>query len=89
MTLPEWVVIGILGIVSTIIWWGILRFIHINDDTAKHLTNIDKNLALICERLGKSDMWMEMHSKQDDDRHEEIKNIFGELWSAVDRIRKV
>lgn len=89
MTLPEWVVIGILGIVGTIIWWGILRFIHINDDAAKHLTNIDKSLAVICERLGKSDMWMEMHSKQDDDRHEEIKTIFGELWGAIDRLRKV
>ena len=89
MTLFESIILLLITGVAVVAWWGIKRLVKSNDDSAKHLINIEKSLAIICERLGKSDIWMELHSKQDDDRHEELKRIHGELWSAVDRIRKV
>lgn len=88
MTLFESSILLIITGVAVVAWWGIKRFVKISDDSGKHLNSIDKSLSLICERLGKSDVWMELHSKQDDDRHVEIKSIFDELWRAIDKIRK-
>ena len=83
VTLFEGIVLLIIVGISVVIWWGVKRLVKINDDEGKRLDNIDKSLAKICERLGKSDVWMEMHSKQDDERHEEIKKIHSELRKAI------
>jgi len=89
VTLFEGMLLLIITGVFVVAWWGVKRLVKTNDDGAILLDKINKSLSIICERLGKSDTWMELHSKQDDDRHEEIKSIFGDLWSAVDKIRKV
>ena len=89
VTLFEGIVLLAIVGVSVVVWWGIRRLVKMSDDAALCLANIDKSIAKICGRLGKSDVWMDLHSKQDDDRHEEIKSIFDNLWDAIDRIRKV
>ena len=88
VTLFEGIILLIIAGVSVIAWWGVQRLVKMSDDAAKHLNSIDKSLGLICERLGQSDIWMELHSKQDDERHEEIKGIFKDLWKVVGNIKK-
>lgn len=85
VTLFEGIVLLIIAGVSGVIWWGVRRLVETNDTESKRLENIDKSLAKICERLGKSDIWMTLHSKQDDERHEENKRI---LISLQDTIRE-
>ena len=73
MTLPEWGVVSILAVIGTVIWWGVLRFIHIYDDISESLKEIVKNLSIINGRVGKVEAWKESHDKQDDERHDDIK----------------
>lgn len=73
MTLPEWVVITILAIIGTVVWWGVLRFIHIYDDISVALKDIAKSLGLVNGRIGKLETWKDLHDKQDDERHKDIK----------------
>jgi len=98
VSLFEGVILLIIAGISIVVWWGVKRLVKINDDEAKRLESIDKSivmrlesidksLAKICERLGRSDIWMEMHSKQDDERHEEIKRIHNNLQKAVDELK--
>jgi len=88
VTLFEGIILLIITGVFVVAWWGVKRLVKTNDDAAKHLISIDKSLTSICERLGKSDTWMELHSKQDDERHEEIKHIHGNLQKAIDELRR-
>lgn len=88
VTLFEGIILLVIAGIGVVAWWGIQRLVKMSDDATARLENIDKSLTKICERLGKSDIWMELHSKQDDDRHEEIKGSFNELWNAIDKIRK-
>jgi len=75
MTLPEWAVISILMVIGTIIWWGVLRFIYINDTVSISLKDIADSLNKINGRVGKVETWMDLHEKQDDERHDDIKDI--------------
>jgi len=86
VTLFEGIVLLIMSGVSVVIWWGIKREVEGGDHRSKCLDSINVHLSKICERLGKSDTWMELHTKQDDERHEEIKRIYGELWKIVTNI---
>jgi len=88
VTLFEGVVLLIIAGISIVIWWGVKRLVKLNDDEGKRLENIDKSLAKICERLGKSDVWMTLHSKQDDERHEESKRILVSLQEAIINLKK-
>lgn len=74
MTLPEWAVVTILAVIGTIIWWGVLRFIHVYDDISVSLKDIVKNLGIINGRIGKVEEWKDAHNKQDDERHEDMKD---------------
>lgn len=83
VTLFEGIVLLVISGVFIVAWWGIRRLVKMSDDGAAILDKINKSLAIICERLGKSDMWMEMHSKQDDERHIELKKAYQVVINAV------
>lgn len=79
MTLPEWGVVAILAVIGTVIWWGILRFIHINDAVSESLKDILQNLNIMNGRIGKAELWSILHEKQDDERHKDIKKDYEKL----------
>lgn len=83
VTLFEGIVLLIISGVFIVAWWGIRRLVKMSDDGAEILHKINTSLSLICERLGKSDVWMEMHSKQDDERHVELKKSYQTVINAV------
>lgn len=83
VTLFEGIVLLAISGVFVVSWWGIRRLVKMSDDGAIMLEKINESLALICERLSKGDMWMEMHEKQDDERHNEVKNAYNMLSSVL------
>jgi hypothetical protein len=87
ISLFEGIILIIITGVSAIAGWGVRRLVKMSDDAAIHLVNIDKSLAKICERLGQADTWMNLHGKQDDERHVEIRRVYVELQDAVDGLR--
>jgi len=86
ITLFEGIVLLFITGVFGVIWWGVKRLIKVNDDEAKRLDNIDKNLSKIFERLGKSETWMEMHTREDDVRHAEVKRIYIDLKEEIGKL---
>jgi len=88
ITLFEGIILLIISGVFVVIWWGVKRLVQINDDEGKRLENIDKSISKICERLGQFDIWMDLHSKQDDERHKENKRILVDLQNGIKDIRK-
>ena len=83
MTVPEWVVITVLTAIGVVFWWGVKRLVKANDDTSLSLAGINNNLSVMNGRLGKSEMWMTQHEKQDDSRHVESRGHVEALWTAV------
>ena len=83
MTIPEWVIIVVLGAIGAVFWWGVLRLINTQDIMSVNLSEINKNLGIMNGRLGKSEVWQTSHEKTDDGRHIEAKEHFVSLWQAI------
>lgn len=83
ITLFESIIVLLIVGVCTVAWWGIRRLVKTNDDGALVLVKINDALSLICERLGKVETWMEQHEKLDDERHNEIKNVYQLLTNVL------
>lgn len=87
MTVPEWAVICILSSIGIVLWWGVKRLVQSNDETSQALTGINGTLAAMNTRLGKSESWMDAHDKQDDERHQDVKQEHHSMWEAVEKLR--
>ena len=87
MTLPEWAVVLILTGIGVVMWWGVRRLVQTNDNTNSALVEIGQGLATMNGRLGKSETWMELHEKQDDERHQEVKQAHAALWKQLSHTR--
>jgi hypothetical protein len=72
ISIPEWVVVAVIGAIGVVVWWGILRLVRANDKTGECLNSINESLVAMCGKIEKHDMWIMHHEKQDDDRHEAI-----------------
>ena len=83
MTIPEWVIIVVLGAIGVVFWWGVLRLINTQDVMNISLDEINKSLGIMNGRLGKSEMWQTSHEKTDDGRHIEAKEHFVSLWQII------
>jgi hypothetical protein len=81
-TLYEGALLLFLSGVGVVVWWGIRRLVKMSDDNTNVLTNINATLSLMCERLSKTETWMNMHEKSDDERHREIKESY-KLISSI------
>jgi predicted transcriptional regulator len=86
VTLFEGIVLLFITGVFGVIWWGVKRLVKLNDDESKRLENIDKNLSKIFERIGKTETWMEMHTREDDVRHEEVKRIYTDIKQQIGKL---
>lgn len=87
MNLPEWLVVGILGLFVAVSGWGIKRLIETNDDTNRALKAMNDHLGKINGRLGKTEQWQQMHERMDDERHQEAQKSSEAMWQAIGRIR--
>lgn len=87
ISLPEWLVVGVLTIICIIIWWGVRRLININDATHVSLSNININLGNMNGRVGKIETRFESHEKQDDERHEDSDRNVRDLWKVVNKVQ--
>jgi hypothetical protein len=83
MSLFEGMILLAIAGVFTVAWWGVKRIVKTNDDEAKVLQDINVNLKKVCERLSASDIWMEMHTRLDDERHTENKKVLEKLRESV------
>lgn len=83
VTLFEGLILLVISGIGVVAWWGIKRLVKMSDDGAEVLTKISTSLSLICERLGKSEMWMTLHEKSDDERHKELKDSYQTLSNAI------
>jgi len=88
MTVPEWVMILLVGSVLAVIGWGAKRLVKANDDTSVALAGINRHLGTMNGRLGKTEVWMEQHESMDDERHRELTATHKEMWHAINEQRK-
>jgi hypothetical protein len=87
VSLFEGIILLVITGVFVVAWWGVKRIVKTNDDDAKVLSKINESLSLICQRLAKTDLWMDLHTKQDDERHEDLTALTEELRKAVDELK--
>lgn len=83
VTLFEGIILLVISGVCVVAWWGIRRLVKVSDDGTILLNSINESLSDLCERLGKTETWMVMHSKQDDERHDEIKHAIHLLSNVL------
>lgn len=81
--IPEWVVVGMLGVIGTVAWWGIRRIVAGQDAINETLTTISERLATINGRVGKMETWAEQHERQDDERQHRLDKETDSLWGQV------
>lgn len=89
ITLIEGIILLAITGVSVVAWWGVKRIVKTNDDEAEVLTSIHTDLGELCERLRGIEVWMEMHSALDDERHQENKKVLEQLKKDLDRLELV
>lgn len=87
MTVPEWIVVGVATIFCVVVWWGIRELVAANKQTGEALSKIRDLLAGMDTRLATSETWMELHEKQDDERHQETKKSHEAMWDAINGLR--
>lgn len=83
---------GVLLILSgagAIVWWGVRRIVFIMDDYSDALKNINNVLSEIGERLGRMEMWMNMHEKSDDERHKQVTENYSVIQKAMKNIGRI
>lgn len=81
MTLPEWAVVLILTGIGVVMWWGIRRLVETNDHTTAALVEIGQGLASMNTRIGKAEVWQDMHQRSDDRQFEDLRARMGALTS--------
>ncbi len=86
ISLFESLIVLVISGIFIVAWWGIKRLVQLNDDEAVSLKNINENLHMVSERIGKADVWMEMHSVQDDDRHKENIRTIDNLSKSIENL---
>ena len=66
INLPEWLVVGALGVFVAVIGWGIQRMVAAYDCMSKNLTRmtekvagIEQQLIVMNGRISKSEKWQE------------------------------
>ena len=87
ITLIEGLILLSVAGVGGVIWWGVLRLVSTNDQTLTELTAINAHLSLINGRLGKSEVWMEMHQEQDKMLFNKLDENIRRLWEKVEPSR--
>lgn len=81
---PEWAVMGMLGVIGTVAWWGVRRIVAGQDSINATLVEISGRLAQINGRVGKMETRMDMHEKHDDERHEALGRETATLWRKLE-----
>jgi hypothetical protein len=87
LSLFEGIILLVLSGIGVVAWWGVKRIVKTNDDDAEVLEKINDSLSLICQRLATTDKWMEMHTKQDDERHEDMTILTEALRKTVEELK--
>lgn len=82
------VLLAITG-VFVVAWWGVKRIVKTNDDESAVLTKINASLTEICTRLKGIDVWAEMHTDMDDERHKENKDALKQLHEDIEVLEKL
>lgn len=79
MTVPEWVMVILVGGLLSILGWATTRLVSSNDSTSEALSGIKEHLGTINGRLGKTELWQVLHGEDDRRRFieasEEIKGL--------------
>jgi len=85
MTVPEWVMITLVGGLLSILGWATTRMVGTNDVTAQALSDIREHLATINGRLGKTELWQMLHGEDDCRRFNEALEELKEMRRAMDK----
>jgi hypothetical protein len=76
MTFPEWAVVLILTGIGVVMWWGVRRLVATNDHTNATLVEIGHGLASMNNRLGRAEVWQDMHQRSDDRQFDDMRARF-------------
>ena len=87
ISLIEGLILMSVAGVGGIVWWGVMRLVATNDETLRTLGKINEHLALINGRLGKTEMWMELHQQNDDQQFAHTREGLARLWERVNKQR--
>lgn len=76
ITVGSWLIVGLVGALASIAWWGFRAVVRQCDE-------IKAGLSAIGSRLLSIETWQVAHDKQDDERHEQLREGLKGLWDAV------
>lgn len=85
MTVPEWVMIILAGGILSILGWAATRLVTSNDSTWVALNGIKEQMGLSNGRLGKMEMWAQMHGDDDARRFQAIAETHNEIWHVLNK----
>jgi hypothetical protein len=85
MNIPEWASVLLVTAIAGVIWWGVLRLVKANDDTAAALGGIYVTLKAIDGRLIATETWKTFHDNDDVQKFKENNDEHKELWHAVNK----
>ena len=71
--------------VAAILWWSFQRVVTGQDRIQTQLALINENLNRVNGRLGKIEMWAELHGRMDDERFQQIRSEYAAIWKHVNK----
>lgn len=87
MNVPEWVAVGFIGVIVTVIGWGIKRLLMGQDTMVTNQSQMTVQLTTTCERLAAVRDWQTSHDEKDDERHKENSAEHDKFWVAIEKMR--
>lgn len=88
MTIPEWVLVTLVTCILAVLGWAATRLVKANDDTALSLSDIVRTLGLVNGRLGRTEVWQQMHGDDDARRFQAIAETHNEMWHVINQRQK-
>lgn len=85
--IPEGIIVLILTAIGVVGWFAIRRIIEGQDKILAAQVTTNERLGQINGRVGKAETRMEMHEKQDEERHEQMEREQMRIWAAIERGR--
>lgn len=62
VSIPEWFVVGFLGVLVMVVGWGAARMVSAYDRLCASVVAIEKQMVLMNGRIAKGERWQEERS---------------------------
>lgn len=88
MSIPEWVMITLVGSILAVIGWAAKRLVEANDSTNSALVEIGVQMGGFNIRLKETEWWRGMHDINNERRFHELEEEQKEQWFEINNIKR-